>query len=172
MSHDEQLCLFPPQVLKELGCEFQNYFLRKQDRMKISHRQARMMVDYVAGPGYSSGKIKSKSFALTQGSGGGYARPTKEQVDEIFNRHYHDLGYEEWDAVFDEVIEKNKKKLNIIELINLTFRDKHSWYVICDELSISPSLYYDQKRIILEQVAITASKYELLTVVNSEYAFH
>ena len=168
MKNDEPLCLFPPEVLQDLAAEFKNYFLRKKDRIDISLKQARMLVEYVAGPGHGCGGLKSKSFAQTQGGGGGFVRPTKEQVDAIFNKHYHDLNYEDWDAVFDEVLEKNKMKPDAIKLIHLTFKDNHSMNVICDELYVCPRTFYNRKRIILEQVGVTALKYALLTLANTE----
>ena len=159
--------VYPIEVLNGLAGEFYNYFLRKRDRIEISPRQARMMVDYVAGPSAGRGGSSSKSIALTQGTGTGYARPTKEQIDAIFNRHYHDLDYEAWDAVFDEVMEKNKKRPNIIELIHLTFRDKHGTQVICEELCICESTFFRYRRIILEQVVHLSYKKALLTLANA-----
>jgi len=170
MIQNEQFRLFPKHVLHGIACEFIEYFKRKEHR-KLTLKDAATMIDYVAGPAPRSMGMKSTSIALTQGKGGGRPRPTAMQIEEIFNRHYHDLDIHDWDSVFDELIEVHKKQRETMSLIYLTFRDKHSWYVICDELNVSMASYYRQRHRILEFAGYIATKKALLSIANTDISF-
>jgi len=69
-----------------------------------------------------------------------------------------------WDTLFDELIKQNKKYPGTLNIIYLSFKDRHSHTVICDELFISTTTYYNLRRVILEQAALRAYCQGLLTI--------
>ena len=142
-----------------IACEFHEYFKRKK-RRGLSIREAATLVDYVNGPKPRSSA--AKDVTQTRVTGGGLHRPTTEDVEAIYLRHGQVQDCSEWDIVFDETLSTYRSCRENETLILLCFRDRHSDFVISDELRISISTYYRYRRQVLERAAVMAVKLGVL----------
>lgn len=162
-TDDFKLWTFSNETISELASEFRYYFNRSKG-IKMSIRDADTVVSHVAGYQPLPKEPKAIDYTSLSVSGGGVkARPSANQVDEIYNRIQQEYAdNSEWDEVFDEVVESNRQHSGTLKLIYMTFREKHMPDTICSELSISRTTYFRLRRVVLEQAGMIALKKELL----------
>ena len=163
MLYEYGIETFPRETINWIADRFRDYFDRKRCD-NLSLREARMMIDYVAGPAPPPSTSAAMDYSRVKVTGGGtYPRPSKQDIEEIYNKRFpEDEPLNEWDEVFDELIESNKKHSGTVKIINMAFRDRQSHHIICDELHIGRTTYFRHRRTILEKAGLIAVKKGLL----------
>ena len=158
-----QTWTFSREAISDIAKEFRNYYDRKK-RGNISISEARMLIDHASGPAPGMTGSAAIDYTRVKVTGGGLmTRPSDQDVQAIYDKRDTDKATpHEWDIVFDEIIEAHKEHPITEKLIFLCFRDRHSSYIICDELYIGATTFYNYRRVILEQAALIAIKKAVL----------
>jgi hypothetical protein len=149
----------PQQITDYIADRFVEYFSRK-DNNRLNYREARTLIDYVAGPSAGGGGNLTADYMKPVISGGGGRRPSAAQVEAILQRYEVDDSDLIWDAVFDELITsyrraKNKKALRII---TLAFKKEFRREDICRVVHIAEKTFNNYRLAILTAAAIYAVK--------------
>lgn len=129
---DNGLRVFPRETMDKVAEEFCNYFKRKNGA-RLSYEDAKKLIDYVSGPAPKPADASGIDYSRPVVSGGGSTRPTKSEIDSMLRKYEPDMQDEEWDKVFDEVLDKYKDDKLAINLIYMLFRDGYSPSEILDK---------------------------------------
>ena len=130
----------------------------------MSVRDARMLVDFVAGSAPSPAMTGAYDYARPRVQGGGPRRPTSGAVRIMLGKYMEENERAaSWDEVFEELIKKHAEDPEVTRFIKLVFRDGLGEIGTCDEMHISRATYYKNRLAILSQAGLLAVQKELLS---------
>ena len=155
MAKKYQSEAFSKETTEDIALQFYLYFERKRVQQQLSLRDAETLIDFVSGPVPHPRKVGAVDLTQPQVSGGGKVRPTDTDVDRI-------LGVNPWDAVFEEVIQRQEDPSLKLDLIYLAFREQKKEPDICEELHIDRSTYYRHRKTVLLLAGMLAVKNGIL----------
>lgn len=153
--------VFTRETTDYIADQFICFYSRKY-APKMTFREAATLIDFVAGPVPAGGGTGATDYARPRTSGGGRMRPTKEMYDAIIAKCTPDEETEEWNDVFNQIIERNAQNKSIIAFMEMLFKDAVSCEKICETMHIEERTFYRYRLAILEQAGVVAYSKNLI----------
>lgn len=160
-TKDYGLKVFPQETMDKIAEEFCNYFKRKNGA-RLTYEDAKKLVDFVSGPVPAQTATGGVDYSRTVVTGGGETRPTEEEIGTMLSKYEPREVTDEWDGVFDELLELYEEHPWARKLIYMTFRDNENLFDIYQTMTditgedFGKDKYYRERKTILTQVGILA----------------
>lgn len=147
--------LFSREIMDYIDRRFQAHYCKRTSQMSIA--EANMLIDYVSGPVPIPHGLRASDYTKPRVSGGGKTRPTRAQVDLLFNKveKQYDLD-SAWDGVFENLITRCENEPDAKKIIEYTYEERLYDSDICEKMNISRTTYYEYRSTILSRAGLLA----------------
>lgn len=153
--------VFTRETTDYIADQFTRFYSRKYGP-KMTVRDARILIDFVAGPVPAGTGTGATDYSRPRISGGGSMRPTQEMYDAIITRYTPDEETEGWNNVFNQMIEKYAQDKAVTCFMEMIFKDGASCEDICETFHIEAATFYRKRLTLLEQAGVIAYSKKLI----------